>query len=310
MQVWLLHDTYDHVNNPYYISATSLLKPVKQILLERRLGGNVLEDISDHITSSYGTALHSSIEEAWLSPSLPTTLKKLGLNEATIARIRINPPKPKKEDINIFLEQRSTKTVGKWTVGGKFDLVIDGKLYDNKSTSAWSFIYGTRVEDYTKQLSIYRWLNQDLITEDKFTINYIFTDWSQTRARQEKDYPQCRVVSKDYDLLPIAAIEHYIKTKLNAVEQYMDAKEEDIPPCSDEELWREAPKYKYYRDPNKLNKATKVFTSQLEANAHCLKEGKGIVIPVLGAVRRCSYCKCFNICSQKDQYLQDGSLKD
>ena len=309
MQVWLLHDTYDYVNNPYYISATSLLKPVKQIVLEKRLTGGSNEDLSDLITSSYGTALHESIEKAWLSPKLPANLKKLGLNEATIARIRINPTEPKKENINIFLEQRSTKTVGKWTVGGKFDLVIDGKLYDNKSTSTWSYIYGSRIDDYTKQLSIYRWLNQDLITDDKFTINYIFTDWSLTRSRQEKDYPQCRVVSKDYDLLPIAEIEHYIKKKLAAVEQYTDAPEKELPPCNDEELWREAPKFKYYKDPNKLTKATKVFTSQLEANAHCLKEGKGVVIPVCGAVRRCSYCKCFDICSQKDQYLQNGSLK-
>lgn len=309
MQVWLLNDNYDYNTDPKYISATSLLKSVKQIILERRLSSGLEGDISDLITSKYGTAIHSGIEEAWLSPKLPLTLKKLGLNETTIKRVHVNPSEPKKEDLNIFLEKRTTKKLGNWTIGGKFDLVIDGKLYDNKSTSVWSFIYGSKKNDYIKQLSIYRWLNSDLITDDYFTINYIFTDWSQIRALQQKDYPQCRLVSKEYKLMELAEIEKYMRDKLALVDRYSEASEADIPQCSDEELWREPPKYKYYRDPTKLVKATKVFDTQLEADAHCLKEGRGIIIPVAGAVRRCAYCKCFNLCSQKDQYIQNGSLK-
>ena len=309
MQVWLINDSYDYVSDPKYISATSLLKPVRQIILEKRLEGSPDGDISDMITSKYGTSIHSGIEEAWTNPKLPDNLAKLGINKATIDRIKINPKEPKEEDINIYLEKRSTRKINGWTVGGKFDLVIDGKLYDNKSTSTWSYIYGSRVDDYTKQLSIYRWLNSDLVTDDSFTINYIFTDWSQTKAIQQKDYPQCRIISKDYPLMELADIEWYIKDKLAKVDQYIDANEVDIPECTDEELWREPPKFKYYKDPTKLTKATKVFESQLEANAYCLEKGTGIVIPVSGSVRRCAYCRCFNQCSQKNRYLEDGSLK-
>ena len=309
MQVWLINDSYDYVSDPKYISATSLLKPVRQIILEKRLEGSPDGDISDMITSKYGTSIHSGIEEAWTSPNLPDNLRKLGINETTIERIKINPSEPKEGDINIFLEKRSTRKINGWTVGGKFDLVIDGKLYDNKSTSTWSYIYGSRVEDYTKQLSIYRWLNTDLVTDDHFTINYIFTDWSQTKAIQQKDYPQCRIISKDYELMELADIEWYIKNKLDKVDKYINAEEAEIPECTDEELWREPPKFKYYKDPTKLAKATKVFESQLEANAYCLEKGTGIVIPVSGSVRRCAYCRCFNQCSQKNRYLEDGSLK-
>lgn len=309
MQVWLINDSYDYVSDPKYISATSLLKPVRQIILEKRLEGSPDGDISDMITSKYGTSIHSGIEEAWTSPKLPDNLRKLGLNEATIDRIKINPAEPKEGDINIFLEKRSTRKINGWTVGGKFDLIIDGKLYDNKSTSTWSYIYGSRVDDYTKQLSIYRWLNTDLVTDDHFTINYIFTDWSQTKALQQKDYPQCRIISKDYELMELADIERYIKNKLDKVDKYINAEETEIPECTDEELWREPPKFKYYKDPTKLAKATKVFESQLEANAYCLEKGTGIVIPVSGSVRRCAYCRCFNQCSQKNRYLEDGSLK-
>lgn len=309
MQVWLINDSYDYVSDPKYISATSLLKSVRQIILEKRLEGSPDGDISDMITSKYGTSIHSGIEEAWTNSKLPDNLRKLGINEATIDRIKINPTKPKEGDINIFLEKRSTRKINGWTVGGKFDLVIDGKLYDNKSTSTWSYIYGSRVDDYTKQLSIYRWLNTDLVTDDHFTINYIFTDWSQTKALQQKDYPQCRIISKDYELMELADIERYIKNKLNKVDKYINSEEAEIPECTDEELWREPPKFKYYKDPTKLAKATKVFESQLEANAYCLEKGTGIIIPVSGSVRRCAYCRCFNQCSQKNRYLEDGSLK-
>lgn len=309
MQVWLINDSYDYVSDPKYISATSLLKPVRQIVLEKRLEGEIDGDISDMITSKYGTSIHSGIEEAWLNPNLPNNLKKLGINETTISRVKVNPTEPKEEDINIYLEKRSTRKLGEWTIGGKFDLVIDGKLYDNKSTSTWSYIFGSRTEDYIKQLSIYRWLNKDLITDDYFTINYIFTDWSQIKAIQQNDYPKCRIISKDYLLMDLAEIERYIKNKLNLVDKYLNAEEKDIPECSDEELWREPPKYKYYKDATKLTRATKVFDTQLEAEAYCLEKGSGIIIPVSGCVRRCAYCRCFNQCTQKDRYLQDGSLK-
>lgn len=309
MQVWLVNDSYDYVADPKYISATSLLKPVRQVILEKRLEGTPDGDISDMITSKYGTSIHSGIEEAWLSPKLPNNLRKLGINEKTISKVKINPKEPNEEDINIYLEKRSTRKLGDWTIGGKFDLVIDGKLFDNKSTSTWSYIYGSKVDDYTKQLSIYRWLNKDIITDDDFTINYIFTDWSQTKALQQKDYPQCRIISKDYHLLSLAETERFIKNKLDLLDKYMDAPESELPECTDEELWRELPKYKYYKEPTKLTKATKVFESKLEAEAYCLSKGTGIILSVPGSVKRCSYCRCFNQCTQKNRYLEDGSLK-
>lgn len=311
MQAWLINDEYDYVKDPNYISATSILKPVKQIILEKRLSADLDGDISNLIASKYGTSIHNGIEEAWTSDKLADNLLKLGLNQATVNRIKVNPTEPKEEDINVFLEQRSTKKIGNWTIGGKFDLVFDGQLMDNKSTSTWSYIYGSRIKDYTEQCSIYRWLNPNLITEPKFVINYIFTDWSQAKALQQSDYPQCRIVSKEYDLLPVAEVEHMLKTKLALVEKYMDADEKDIPECSDEELWRSPTKFKYYKDPLKLTRATKVFDSEETATSYWKLDmkGQGIVIPTLGSIKRCSYCKCFNQCTQKDRYLEDGSLQ-
>ena len=70
MQVWLLNDNYDYNTDPKYISATSLLKSVKQIILERRLSSGLEGDISDLITSKYGTAIHSALMRLLLSVSM------------------------------------------------------------------------------------------------------------------------------------------------------------------------------------------------------------------------------------------------
>ena len=37
LAVWLLHDDYDYVKDENYISATSLLKSTKQIILSKRI---------------------------------------------------------------------------------------------------------------------------------------------------------------------------------------------------------------------------------------------------------------------------------
>lgn len=311
MQVWLNHDNYDYINTPNYISATTLLKPIKQIILGRRYAEDIQADISDYIPSKYGTSIHAGIEEAWTSPKLKENLLKLGINLNTVNKIKVNPTKVEEEDIPVYLEQRFVRKLGDWVVGGKFDLVFDGQLYDNKSTSVWTYIYDSKVEDYTKQLSIYRWLNPDIITNDNFVINYIFTDWSQTKALQQSDYPQCRIVSKEYKLMELAETELMIRKKLQLIDKYMNASEDELPECTDEELWRSPARYKYYKDPNKLTRATKVFDDINTAMAYLNldQKGKGTVITVPGSVRRCSYCSCFNHCKQKDKYLTNGSLE-
>ena len=311
IQVWLNHDEYDYVDNPRYLSVTTLLKPTKQIILSKRYKTSNEGDVSSLIPAKYGTAVHASIEAAWLSPKLNENLAKLGINQETIKHIKVNPSKVEEHDIPIYLEQRFVRLFKDWTIGGKFDLIFDGRLFDNKTTSVWTYLYDSKVEDYTKQLSIYRWLNPDLVTDDQFTINYIFTDWSAIKAKQEADYPKCRIISKSYPLMELADTERFIRTKLEQVEKYWDTPDNELPECTDEELWRTASKYKYYKNPNKLGRATKVFDSFTEAAAYqnIDMNGKGTIISVPGSVRRCAYCSCFNHCEQKDKYLANGSLE-
>jgi hypothetical protein len=312
LAVWLVHDEYDYVNEPNYISVTTLMKPLRHIILPRRIPRELVEtDVSDFIARALGHSLHDSIEKSWVK-GYKRSLALLGYPEKVIERVLINPTPEELAStpnaIPIYLEQRAKKAVvvnGKtWTVGGKFDMVAEGIVHDNKSTSAYTWVYGGRDEEHQQQGSLYRWLNPDKITEDFIRINYIFTDWQKAQARQNPNYPQKRVESKDIVLLSEAEIQRWVEWKLQLVMKYWDAPERDIPNCTDEELWMSDPKFKYYADPAKTSgRSTKNFDSLLEANAFKAEKGnKGVILTIPGEPKRCDYCDAFSICSQKDKY--------
>jgi hypothetical protein len=307
LAVWLLHDEYDYVSEPNYISATSLMKPLRQIILPRRVAPELRQvDVSDFIARALGHSLHDSIEKAWKT-GYQRSLALMGYPENVIKKVKINPEPSELQpgDIPIYLEQRATKKVGKWTVGGKFDMVAEGIVHDNKSTSAYTWVYGGRDDEHKLQGSLYRWLNPDKITEDFIRINYIFTDWQKAQARQNPNYPQKRVESKDIELSTPEEIQRWVEWKLQLIEKYWNSPEKDIPNCTDEELWMSDPAFKYYADPSKTSgRSTKNFDSLAEANSHMAsKGGKGIVLTVPGMPKRCDYCDAFAACTQKDKYF-------
>jgi hypothetical protein len=309
LAVWLLHDEYDYQNDENYISATRLMRPIRHLVLPHRIppAKRPAPDVEEYIASALGKSLHDSIEKAWVKGA-DRSLKLLGYPEDVIQHVRINPETVDAGTIPIYLERRAKreiKVTGRvYVVGGKFDMVMEGIVMDNKSTTVWTWVYGGKDDDYRLQGSIYKWLNPDKITEDFIRINFIFTDWSAADARNNPKYPQKRVAHKDIPLLSVEETEAWIRWKLEQVQKYMDAPESQIPECTDEELWRSAPKYKYYSDPTKTaGKSTKNFDTLAEANAFRAEKAKGIVITVPGEVKRCSYCEGFEACTQKNRYL-------
>lgn len=312
--VWLLHDEYDYVKDPKYLSATTLLKPIKQIVMHKRVDwANETMDVMDKVKSSMGTAIHDSIERVWRNENARNyALAMLGIPQKAIKAVRINPtPEELAADdtiIPVYLEQRGTKVVDGWTIGGKFDLVIEGMLQDYKSTSTFVWLYGTRDDEHKMQGSVYRFLHDSIITEDFIRINYLFTDWRAGDTSNPK-YPQQPCMHKDIPLLSYVETEQWIRAKLRLIEKYWDAPESEIPDCTDEELWRSETTFKYYADPSKTTgRSTKNFTG---ATAHidarkfmAEKGGKGVIIPVVGEPKRCNYCSVYSVCKQKDRYFQ------
>ena len=311
LAVWLLADNYDHINEPNYISATSLMKPIRHIVLPSRAGASTrTPDVEDFIARAMGNSLHDSIEKAWVN-NYRRSLHLLGYPDDMIEKVLVNPTDEELAStpgaIPVYLEQRAFKTIAGYTVGGKFDMVAEGIVHDNKSTSAYTWIYGGRDDEHQLQGSLYRWLNPTKITEDYIRINYIFTDWRKADARSNPKYPQKRVESKEIPLLSVKETEDWVRWKLAQIQKYSTLPEQEIPECTDEELWRSQTVYKYFSDPSKVGgRSTKNFDALADAKRFQIeKGGKGVIQTVMGEPKRCGYCDAYDVCSQRKRYFPE-----
>ena len=176
ISVWLAQDDYDHDTRENVISATSLIKPLKQLIMSSRVEDSTKEDVVGLIPSRMGSAIHNGIESAWKN-NYKENLAKLGYPKRVIERVRVNPSEDElKNDpdiIPVYLEIRSEREVDGFIISGKFDFIGDGRLEDFKSTSVYTFMSGSNDEKYILQGSIYRWLNHDKITRHDMAIQFI-----------------------------------------------------------------------------------------------------------------------------------------
>lgn len=293
--VWCVNSDYDLIPSDNVISATSLFKPTRQIILSKRIP-SVTMDVMDTFKANRGSAIHSAIEHSWLH-NYKTNLTKLGYPQEFIDRVKINPTEPNKDNVNVYIETRFSKKVLNWTVSGKVDMVFNGSLIDFKTTSTYTFINKTKVKDYILQGSIYRFLAPEVITSDTITINYIFTDYLSYN-KGNPNYPECEIVTESYRLLPYEDTEKYIIAKLAQIDACKDLDDEFLPLCTDEELWKEKDTWKYFPKEDSV-KCSKRFDSEFEAKQYLAsKNGKGYLKLVRGKPRRCTYCPCAPICNQ------------
>lgn len=317
MAVFLASDNYDYVDDPNYLSATSLIKPLRQLVLASRADqDNTSTDLINLMPSRMGSAIHDSIERAW-KDNYQGALEVLGYPKQVIKKVAINPTKDQltEDAIPIYLEQRAFREVitpsgKKWNIGGKFDFVGDGRVEDFKSTSTFTAINNSKDDDYILQGSIYRWLNPDIITKDEIAIQFIFTDWNKARAMTDPKYPQARIQQRILPLKSINETDAFIRRKLHQIEQYWDAPESTIPECDDSALWRSDPVFKYYKNPAKTSRSTKNFDTRQEAYQRMAEDNHvGVVIEQPGQVMACRYCAGFALCSQKDRLIAAGDLQ-
>ena len=313
LAVFLSSDNYDYDADPHTISATTLLKPLRQIILPSRIPpGEGLVNLADMMSNRMGAAIHDGIERAWLN-NHAAAMTALGYPQHIIERVLINPKPEQIQDgsIPIYLEQRLHRKLGKWTISGKFDFVGEGKVQDFKSTSVWTYKNQVNNQKYAQQGSVYRWLDPKLITQDVMDIHYIFTDWKPAMSKTDPNYPARRFHTQSFDLLGLAETESFIRRKIELVEQYWDAPEEDIPLCDDSELWRSDPQYKYYKNPAKTVRVSNGgnYDTLQAARLRFIEDGSvGLIKTVPGQVTACKYCPAFAACSQKDALVACGDL--
>lgn len=312
LAVFLSSDYYDHDHTPNTISTTTLLKPLRQIILPSRIpAGEAMPNLADMMNNRMGSAIHDGIEKAWVTNHGPA-MQALGYPQRVIDRVRVNPTDEEltEDIIPIYLEQRLKRQMGKWIITGKFDFVGEGRVQDFKTTSVWTYKNQVNAYKYIQQGSIYRWLNPKMIHQDEMDIHYIFTDWKGGMQKTDPSYPPRRFHKQSFPLMALGDTEHFIRTKVNLIDQHWGTEEELLPPCDDEELWRSEPVFKFYKSGDTTkSRSTKNFDTRQEAVIFMSTNGGvGAIKEVPGQVMACKYCPAFAICSQKDALIASGDL--
>jgi len=317
--IWLAADHgYDLTYDPAVASATEILRPMRSIILSRELAAIdaatatdevVTRDIEEKAAASLGTAVHTAVELAW-TQHYKLAMANLGYPHNVIDRICINPVDPDPEDLNMYFEVRTAKQIAGFTLSGKFDLVMEGGVRDIKTTKAYTYMKGTQDKKYMQQGSIYRWLNQDIITSDTMHVDYYFTDWSPVAYDKEKDknYPPSRMLSKRFDLMTLDDTEQFIRSKLKTIRQLTNLPQQQLPRCTPEELWQNPAKYEYWSKATNT-RCSKIHPTRADAEQMIIdKKGIGFVKERQFEPTFCKFCDARSICTQAAEFVQQGLL--
>lgn len=284
-----------------FITASMLTQPIQKIKLE-----SILESYDEmppppSIKGKIGTAIHNQIERLW--ENTKEVDKLLGENTYIINNTLGNSVDPIHE---IHTEVRKSinlvsRSGSSWTISGKFDTVINGSVYDIKSTSPRNFTDTVSLNLYKIQLSIYKYLNPEIITKSDGYIDFIFADWKQPKELSDPQYP---LISKKISLMSHNETEEYILDFIEKLEQT------ESPKCTDDERWvRTYNSFKVfftgYVPGKRASKATNDLGAPLteqeafdivknHKNPKC--EYREIIIKTPPI--RCNYCKVRGICPQ------------
>lgn len=259
----------DDYNNGGTYSATTLLKDPKEIILTKRHDNEIVRDVSEQIYALLGTSVHYILEK-------------------------------NQESETQFKEERLYWLFGDDIVSGKFDLydMKEERVYDFKTTSVFTYILGD-TEKYRFQLLVYGLL----LRKNGFPCKHgriiqIFRDWSRTKAKFDKSYPQMPVNTIDFNFTDkdFDEIEADIWKRLNNINKYKGTPDDEIPVCSKENRWATDDKFAVMKKGRKS--ALRVLNSRDEAELW-MEYNKGDYIEERPAEsRKCmDYCSCCEFCN-------------
>ena len=266
---------------PKQYSCTTILKPTRQIILERRYTNEIEQDVSDMCWMIFGIAVHSVIENS-------------------------------KESDGQFKEEKLKVDLGKYWddlkgyyLGGRSDMIdlIEKKIIDWKTCSAWKIIYKD-FEDWRKEMLIYAWAVKDMGFDiDKSEAIAFIKDHNKTKSKIDSSYPNLPIwVEKfKFNEKEFDEIKKFIYNKFIELKNNENVEDDELPLCTDEERWKDKTKYAVKKIKNKT--ATKLHDSYEEAKEHLNnleKEFPNIYeIEVReGIDKKClEYCSCCKYCN-------------
>jgi len=282
------HEVYEALAAQHYdsgesdYSVTTLLKPPQMVQLERRHSDELTEDAMDRCWSIFGEAVHNIFE-------------RNAHEDATV-------------------EQRLYVDILDRKVGGKFDNYRDETISDFKVTSAWTLVYGSRIEEWTAQLNIYAYiLAQNGYPVSRLRVICVLRDWDKNRALADSKYPQTPI-----QVIPLTLWTEGKQLQFLHRKMLVHIGAEDIPDkdlslgfrCYPDEMWEQPNKWAVMKEGRKS--AVRVFDTEEEAWQH-MNEAKYedarymSVVKRPGKRTRCSdYCSVRDYCQQWKEYLGES----
>lgn len=256
-------------NRPGSLSATTLLKGDKEIVLYDRHFEELTQDAADMVWASFGTAFHGIME---------------------------------KQQTEAFKEEAFEIDVEGWKVTGRVDF-YDMKneiLGDYKTTSVWKVIKGD-FADWHNQGLTYAWLmRQHGLNVKRCEFTVFLRDYSKSEAKKKADYPKLQVFKYAFDVTEadLEATEQRIKAKIKSVTEAYKLGDDDIEPCTAEERWETATKYAVMKEGRKT--AVKVLETRDEADLFLKTQNTaGLYVQERkGESKKCAdYCPCAEFCN-------------
>ncbi|WP_147613044.1 DUF2188 domain-containing protein [Treponema pectinovorum] len=263
------------------VSATTLNKGVKEIILTERYYDDLSVDASDSIWAVFGTAVHSIFE--------------------------------KFEDGNFHEEKIETKVLNT-TVTGTVDSydMKNGIIYDWKTASVYKVMLGD-FKDWKQQGLVYAMLLKEQgLDVNKCRFIALLKDHSKSKARTDDSYPQSPVFVYEFDVFEedIESTKLRVAEKIKLLEESEDKTDEEIPVCTKEERWADDDKFAVMKNGRKT--AIRVFGDKTDAENLLATLGAGHFIERRPAQdRKCGdYCICKDFCSYyKNTYKKDEVTK-
>lgn len=110
--------------------------------------------------------------------------------------------------------------------------------------------------------------------------------------------------------MSVKEADNWVKRRINSIELLNNTPESKLPLCSEKELWQSSTTFKYFKNPKNTKRSTANFDNYAAAHERFIKDKSvGVIKEFPGVVKRCGYCPCFDLCTQKDEYIAGGMLQ-
>lgn len=258
-------------NKEKCLSATTLLKGTKEIILTERHFDEITTDASENVWTVFGSAVHTVLEH---------------------------------QEDDAFKEEPFEVEVNGWKVTGKVDRydMANETIEDWKTASVWKVLYQD-FADWRSQGLIYAWLlRQNGLNVRHIRFVALLKDHSKTDAKRRSDYPQEPVYIYEFDVKDsdLEEIENYIKAKVTDVILENNKSDDDIEICNGSERWASDPKYAVMKEGRKTalkvcdtEEAAKQFIEETEKDKDKLS-----IETRPGLDKKClDYCPCVAFCN-------------